>query len=42
MGKRSTSGSFNEYFPIIEIFLDYLKDVINNIIIKEDKDKDMV
>jgi len=42
MGKRFTSGSFNEYFLIIKILLDHLKDVINNIIIEEDKDKNIV
>ena len=42
MGKRSTLGSFNEYFPIIEILMDHLKDTINGIIYEEDEDKNIV
>ena len=42
MGKRSTLESFNEYFPIVEILLDHLKDAIYSIIYKEDKDKNIV
>ena len=39
MGECFTLGSFNKYFPIIKILLDYLKDAIRGIIYKEDKDK---
>ena len=37
-GTRSTCGSFNEYFPIIEILLDYLESVIKGTIYEEIKD----
>ena len=41
-GKRSTSGSFDEYFPVIEMLMNHLEDAINGIIWEEDKDMNMV
>ena len=41
-GERSTSGSFDEYFPVIEMLLDHLEDAIRGIVYEEDEDKNMV
>ena len=34
-------GSFNEYFSVIKMLIDYLKDTINGTVYKEDADKNM-
>ena len=41
IGKRSTSGSFNEYFSVIKMLIDHLEDAINGTVYKEDADKNM-
>lgn len=38
MGTRSTYSSFNKYFPIIKILLDYLESIIEGIVYKEIED----
>jgi len=40
-GKRSTSGSFDEYFSVIEMLMDHLEDAINGTVYEEDADKNM-
>ncbi|OAQ57268.1 ribonuclease H-like protein [Purpureocillium lilacinum] len=36
-GKRSTSGGFDEYFPVIEMLLDHLELAVQGVIIEENE-----
>jgi hypothetical protein len=38
-GKRSTSGAFDEYFPVVEMLLDHLELAVKGVIIEENKDQ---
>jgi hypothetical protein len=40
-GKRSTSGGFDEYFPVVEMLLDHLELAVQGVIIEENKDQVM-
>lgn len=40
-GKRSTSGGFDEYFPVVEMLLDHLELAVQGVIIEENEDKVM-
>lgn len=40
-GKRSTTGGFDEYFPVVEMLLDHLELAIQGTIIEENEDRTM-
>ncbi|KAM4063985.1 ribonuclease H-like protein [Hirsutella rhossiliensis] len=40
-GKRSTSGGFDEYFPVVEMLLDHLELAVQGVIIEENEDQTM-
>lgn len=41
-GKRSTSGSFDEYFPVVEMLLDHLENAMEGVTYEEDVEKKLV
>jgi len=41
-GKRSTSGGFDEYFPVVEMLLDHLETALKGTIYEEDADRHLV
>jgi len=41
-GKRSTSGGFDEYFPVVEMLLDHLETAFKGTIYEEDADRHLV
>lgn len=41
-GERSTSGGFDEYFPVVEMLLDHLETAVKGTIYEEDDDKHLV
>ena len=42
MGKRSTSGGFDEYLPVVEMLLDHFETDLKGTIYEEDADRHLV